>query len=113
MRAISLTHVAENLAKALKKPLLFLAFPHEKLDDLPWTEIQKAAPYLRMDDNETSQALCDGYAFIVCDSDEERDRLFDLTVGDDGPTNANNYDGPARVYALTINDKGQSLNENT
>jgi hypothetical protein len=40
-------------------------------------------------------------------------KTYDKTVGDDGPTELNNYGGPARVYALTCNLYGQLENENT
>jgi len=98
------------LAKAKKKPVLFLHFPTTWDTSVELEEILKAAPYLTFDD---AQALSDGYAFIVCDSDKERDKLYELTVGDDGPTMFNDYDGPVRVYALTIDRTGQTLNENT
>jgi len=35
------------------------------------------------------------------------------TVGDDGPTKLNDYNGPCRIYALTCDPFGQLLNENT
>ena len=36
-----------------------------------------------------------------------------MTVGDDGPTKDNSYTGMARVYAVTISNKGELLTENT
>lgn len=110
MKVHSVSHVGQALAKALKKPVLFLAFPTD-VDN--FMHVKNAAPYLDMDDNETSQAVLDGHAFIVCENEEELNRLYDLTIGDDGPTKANAYDGPIRIYALTIDKNGVLRNENT
>ena len=116
-RYIDTTQAASELARLHKKPVLYISFSWEK----SWEELFKAAPYLERgfrdiqqhDDNNPAQCLMEGQAIIVCDTDEERDNLFSLTVGDDGPTQANPYAGPARVYALTISADGESLNENT
>lgn len=78
-----------ELAKATNKPVLFLSF---NIEDNQFSEDwNKAAPYLDFQDNKTSQAVFDGQAIIICDSDAERDKL----------------------YALTIDRTGQTLNENT
>lgn len=111
MRVYSQINAARALAKAKKKPVLFLSF-HTEQDKFA-EDVLKAVPYLSWDDEDVAQALCDGYAIIVCDSDKERDKLYELTVGDDGPTMFNKYNGPVRVYALTIDRTGQTLNENT
>lgn len=70
-----------------------------------------AAPYLTMEDD--AQALIDGELFILCSTEVEMIDLFDQTVGDDGPTATNAYDGEARAYALTCSPDGVLLNENT
>lgn len=111
MRVYSHVKAACELAKALHKPVLYLAFnPENPAFPAEW---DKAAPYLTYDDNETMQAVFDGHAIVVCETDKERDKLYDMTVGDDGPTKTNSYDGSVRVYALTIDRNGQTLNENT
>jgi len=81
-------------------------------------EIIKAAPYLAgpYDGDEghaKSQILLEGHGVILCDTEEEVNHYFNLTVGDDGPTDLNPYDGPARVYATTCDPTGQGRNENT
>lgn len=111
MKVYSQVKLACAFAKARKKPVLFLAFHPDHPEFI--NDWAKAVPYLSIDDNETMQALFDGYAIIECDSDKERDKLYELTVGDDGPTMFNKYNGPVRVYALTIDRTGQTLNENT
>lgn len=78
-------------------------------DDLD--EVLKAAPYLSVSDD--AQIIADGCGVILCDSKEEAERIFYQTVGDDGPTETNPYNGPARVYAMTCSDGGMLLNENT
>ena len=70
-------------------------------------ETIKAAPYLDRD------IVFDGQCVILCDTKEERDNLYDQTVGDDGPTEMNSYNGPARVYVLTCDSHGNLLTENT
>lgn len=111
MKLFSPLRVACEVARARKKPVLFLSFNPQQ--DHFADDFMKAAPYLDLDGNDTMQAVFDGYAIIVCDSDKERDKLYELTVGDDGPTMLNKYNGPVRIYALTIDRTGQTLNENT
>lgn len=60
-----------------------------------------------------AQTLVDGVAFLFFDTEEELKEYYNQVVGDDGPTEANPYDGPCRVYALTCGPDGQLLNENT
>ncbi len=111
MKVFSHVAAAKELARVLRKPVLYLGFdPGNPAFPAEW---DKAAPYLKFDDNETMQAVFDGQAIIVCDTDKERDQLYHMTVGDDGPTKTNSYDGSVRVYALTIDRTGQALNENT
>jgi hypothetical protein len=74
-------------------------------------EIIKAAPFLNF--KEHSQQLLDGYGFFLFNTEEEQLDHYWQVVGDDGPTKSNPYKGPARVYALTFNPKGQLMNENT
>jgi hypothetical protein len=108
MKVLSGIELACEVAKRTRKPVLFLGL--RQAEDVGYDEVLKAAPYLTFED---SQALIDGEAVIVCDSVKEQERLYWQTVGDDGPTKTNTYDGPARVYALTIDKNGQTLNENT
>lgn len=98
--------LAQAYAKAVNKPVLLVSIP--VLD--PVSELHKAAPYLADAD---PQVFVDGQAFIVCDDWAECERLYGQTVGDDGPTATNSYDGPARVSALTIDAAGVLHSENT
>lgn len=76
-----------------------------------WNELKKAG--LWFDIEKYSQALADESGFILFDSEEEMKLIYDQTVGDDGPTKLNNYDGPVRIYMLTCDPTGQLMNENT
>ena len=106
MKVLDHIKTLEELAKSTNKWCLFISFWHDDPD-----EIMKAAPYLNI--SEHIQILADRSGYILCDSEEEMERLFELTIGDDGPTKTNSYDGPAKVYALTCDPTGQPLNENT
>ena len=50
---------------------------------------------------------------LTFDTEKEMEKHYDLTVGDDGPTKYNSYDGECRVYALTCSNTGELLTENT
>lgn len=110
MQVLSAIEAAETLSKASGKWVLYISFC---VDEETWikTDLFEAAPYLNF--REHLQILADGQGFIVCDSQEECEALFQQTVGDDGPTDANPYDGPMRVYALTISPTRGLCNENT
>ncbi len=110
MRLLDAHSAVYLLAKTLKKPVLYLSFP-DNFEDV--AEIYKAVPFLDPADHETSQAIADGEAIIICSTEDERDDLFAQVVGDEGPTKLNPYSGPCRVYALTISSNGELCNENT
>jgi hypothetical protein len=74
-------------------------------------EYYLAAPYLRYPENET--VLINGFGFLLFDNRDDMEHAFDTTVGDNGPTKYNDYDGPASVYALTCGPDGVELDENT
>jgi hypothetical protein len=80
-------------------------------DDDDLDEVIKAAPYLNYKDH--GQILAEGSAIVLCDTEEEVVELYKRTVGDDGPTKLNDYDGPVKVYARVCNPQGEVLFENT
>ncbi len=81
-------------------------------------ELAKAAPYLRAFEDGLEhgdvmgQTIADELGVMIFDTAEEMDQHYNQTVGDDGPTELNKYDGPVRVYALTCGPEGLR-NENT
>lgn len=93
---------------------LYLSFG----DEFNPGELKKAVPFLDLgslepDDIGDYQAVCDEYMFVECKSKAECYRLFNQVVGDDGPTKSNPYNGPTRVYAVTINNRGEIGGTNT
>lgn len=106
MKVLTTIEAMQALAKALNKYCMFIGFDDDNFD-----EINKAAPYLDLYSH--GQVFVDGNAILVFDSQQEMKDHYQLTVGDDGPTGANPYDGSARVYALTCGPDGELLSENT
>ncbi len=110
------------LAKALKKPVMYISIhipvnrssnrqrDIKKYGDL-FDEVVLAAPYLSIADD--SQIIADESGYIVFDKKEDMLKAFNATVGDEGPTETNKYNGSVKVYALTCNAQGEHENENT
>jgi hypothetical protein len=73
-------------------------------------EYVKAAPYLRYPENDT--VLLNGFGFFLFDHQDDMEYAFDTTVGINGPTEWNDYAGPAAIYALTCGPDGKELDEN-
>jgi len=107
MKVLTSQHVFAALCKERKQWGLFLNFDAVA----EWDEVEKTVPFLS--GREYIGFLIDGEAFILCDSKEECQHLYDQVVGDDGHTKLNPYNGRAKTYALTISDDGLFMNENT
>lgn len=107
--------MAEAYSKATHKWVVYVNTTVYGEDQEEGVGIQ-AAPYLNF--TEDMQIICDGAGFIVCDTEEEAWSIYNQTVGDDGPTTLNSYDGPNKIYALLIGyseyyKEWQGLTENT
>lgn len=96
-----------KLCKLSKKFGMYISFT----EDQSWREVCEAAPYLSMCKH--TQVLMDGHGWMLFDSEDEMCDCYDRTVGDDGPTYLNLYNGSANVYAVTCSPTGELLNENT
>lgn len=107
MKILSNMEILPTLCKAKKKFGMHINF----CEDQSWSETRKAAPYLDLSINH--QIFIDGHAWLLFDSEEEMITYYNQTVGDDGPTVSNKYEGKATVYALTCSPTGGLLNENT
>lgn len=122
---LSGSNVLSILCKSTKKWGIYFHFP-----DIDWYkdekgnhlltyeeffhQLQQAVPQLNLnDDNETMQAVSAGYGFLLFDNESEMEKVYWNTIGDDGPSSTNQYNGTVRVYALTCDPNGQTLNENT
>ena len=90
---------------------MYISFYVEGAQEKPYDELFKAAPYLDL--YEHIQVITDGVGYLLFDNKDECTQYYDQTIGADGPTQSNQYDGPQRVYALTCGPDGQTLNENT
>jgi hypothetical protein len=136
MKVFDPCRAAQLLAKSIGKPILYLSglefgfaegeepqFENGKLKAAPFMDMNKDGCYhygpsgeeleIPDPDMNVGQAIGDGLAFVICDSVEEMYELYGQVVGDDGPTKSNLYNGPHRVYALTIYADGTLGTENT
>lgn len=107
---LDLHQMAQAACREACKHGLWLSFPTWHIIDNYFL----AAPWLKgLQDNSLFQGMGDGHVLALFDTAEERDAAYQNTVGDDGPTKTNPYNGPCRIYALTISPDGELLNENT
>jgi hypothetical protein len=109
MRKLGLCDAFSLLCKSIKKWGVYISFIADAASDVQ--DIERAAPYL--DWQEDVRIFANEHGIILCDTKDEMESVFNKTVGDDGPTSMNPYDGPVRVYALTCGPDGTLLNENT
>jgi len=111
MKLLTDIKLAQAFAKVMGKPVIYF-----NLGEQDFEEVVKAAPYLAnwQDDNDNmAQIMFDGSGFILCEDEAEMKEYYYQTVGDDGTTKYNPYNGPARVYALAIEADGEIGTENT
>lgn len=76
----------------------------------------KAAPYLKGAKTVSGHLMgfcSDEIIVVLCRSEKQAMDLFDQTVGDEGPTKKNRYNGPGRVYAAVFTPEGDCFTENT
>jgi hypothetical protein len=107
MKILDRTKVIITMCILAEKYGMYISFIEQ--DNI--AEIIEAAPYL--DFSEHHQIFMDGHGWILFDSEEEMIDCYEKTVGDDGPTKSNPYNGKIRVYAVTCSPKGELMNENT
>lgn len=110
MELLRQNSVLSELCILKKKWGIYLSFSFSQAE--PYEELLKAAPYLEKFP-EGDQLFMDDFLFIFFYDEQSMRNIYLQTVGDDGPTKLNSYDGPARVYALTCNPQGVLLTENT
>lgn len=111
MRVLDQFRTLEVLCAATKQWGMAINWYGNVEPEQEFEELQKAAPYLKIDEH--AQSMIEGRAYLLFDTEEEMEKHFWMTVGDDGPTALNDYNGPMRVYAITCDPTGQLLNENT
>ena len=86
------------------------SFADDWSTELRYAEVREAAPW--MDRLMVVRAVEGDVGFVV-GTEAEVLAAFGATVGDEGPTKTNPYNGGARVYALTCGADGELRNENT
>lgn len=106
MEPLNTIKLMKRYAKAFSKFCMYISWN----DEDPFEELIKAAPYL---EEHGIKFYSDDHMVLIFNTKKEMVNYFDQTVGDDGPTKLNSYDGPVRVYALTCSDQGELWNENT
>jgi len=87
------------------------ASPEARRDFFGPNDAVRPAPYLTRDDIIAGQF--DDFMWTFFDTREDMEACYEATVGPDGPTPSNRYDGPACVLAVTCGPDGELLNENT
>lgn len=88
---------------------------YASLSDCDQTEAEtlKAAPWIAQDPMLWFHLTVEGHVYLFFDTKEEMVAAYTQTVGDDGPNEANTYNGPARVYATTCDPNGNGITQNT
>ena len=99
----------QTIAKTSGKWCMFVSLP----SDMHLKETLKAIPFIKNECENWLQIIADGQAILEFDSEQECRNHFKQIVGDDGPTELNSYNGPARVYAMTCDPNGLLKGENT
>lgn len=97
--------LVKEYSKLTQKPVLYLS-----AGDEPPEVLREAVSFLTL--SQSIDLFANGFIVVICESVDHMNYLYEHVVGDDGPTSYNKYDGPCRIYALTI-DRGIALNENT
>lgn len=115
MESYALVDTLRALCKSRKCWGMYVSFKHQWHGTSPYSllpkELQKAMPYF--DFKEHRQIFIDGKGYFLFDTEEKCTETFKSTVGDDGPTETNPYNGPVKVYAITCSPDGELQTENT
>jgi hypothetical protein len=121
MRLLDIHQAVALLAKATGKFCMYINWDGDSLHNVFVTEEGKSilikdvcvpsAPYVKYEEHH--QIFFDGKAVVLCETEEEAWKYYHLTVGDDGPTDLNSYDGSIRTYALLCGPDGEMWTENT
>ena len=112
------SQITQAIAKANEKWVLYILFSVEYGEDTlaEQAELEKAAPYLKTlretDYPAYHHLRSEGRAWFVFDTELECYGYFHQTVGDNGPTNINDYNGSCKVFAMTCDPFGELQNEN-
>ena len=109
MQALGIIEIFQQLCEIRQRWGLYISFDLESVDEP--NDIFKAAPYLEYDKH--AEILDGNRGIFLFDAEEEMEKYYNQTVGPDGPTEVNSYNGDCIVYALTCDPNGNMLSENT
>jgi len=104
MEILTIKETMQIFASIIKKPCIYISFG-DGINSI------RAAPYLDLKKHD--QVISDGIGILVCNNQDEMERYYKMTIGDDGPTELNPYNGIYRVYALVCDAEGRFIGENT
>jgi len=115
MQVLDSTKILSELCKATKRWGLFISGWNWDIALKEDGNKILAAPYLDFESEQDCmlQVMGDCQGYLMFDTEEEMLKYYDMTVGDDGPTELNKYNGKNKIYALTCGPDGQFQNENT
>lgn len=103
--------VLEATAKGLGKWCLHLSFHATSLNE---AEVVKAAPCLNeLGPFDRTSFILLGGGTLVFSAEAKAREAYSSTVGEDGPTKTNSYDGPTKVYACLCGPDGKIRTENS
>ena len=109
MKALSGNEVLSATAKGLARWCMQVGVHDDNVE-----EVLKAAPWLlALGRPDLDFLVQDGGGVFSFESEDECRKAFLNTVGDDGPTASNPYDGPVKVYACVCAPDGRLMTENT
>lgn len=111
MKPLPFIEALSEMCKATRKWGMYISI--NNVDEFNFLEQVKAAPCISRNTSEGMQILVDRGGFFLFDTEEEMEENFWMTVGDDGPTVSNPYNGSVKVYAITCAPDGEFITENT
>jgi hypothetical protein len=101
--------ILSYMARKKGKPGMYL---HVLIEEPTQKDLREAAPWMD-EDLHAALILGRGEAYVFFDSREEMEWCYGQTVGPDGPTLHNPYNGLCRIYAVTADATGRLHSENT
>jgi len=111
MKAVTRLEMAEFSARSTGRWVVMASHTFDKADR---SELHLAAPWVTaLDIHDRVEFEITGEIVLLFDSEEDARMAFDVTVGDDGPTVSNPYNGETRVYACLISPSSGAVTENT
>lgn len=106
---VSVIDAVRRVCADKKKYGIFLRIP----ENCEVNELGKSLAWTKDNSEVLDLWLQRPYVFLLFDNREDMEYVFDNTCGDDNIGKGKFKDASISVYALTISNKGEMLNENT